>query len=115
MNGDVETLVVHPALLDASAEVCFRGTHTCAQSVPGTARWINDDVVCQVVRTLLWEAKFHKEIRNVFLVSLGSRIPLRHDLIELRFRICPARAKTVVPDIEWLDRPAQARFNQLGN
>ena len=49
------------------------------------------------------EAELHQQIWNVLLVRVGGRILLAHDLIQLRFRVCAARTKAVVPDVEWLE------------
>ena len=113
VDGDVVSLVVHPFLLDAGAEVRLEPALGGAGSVPRPARGMDDDVVCDGIRFLLREAQLLEKVRNVLLVRFGRGVFLADDLVELRLAVLAALLEAGVPDVEWLERPTEPLLDRL--
>ena len=104
VNCNVESLVIHAAFADARAQVGFLRPHGRPHGMTGTASRIHHDILPHKTRPLRREAQPHKKIWNVLLVSLGRRISLGHNRVQLRFAVLAARTKAAVPDIKGLQR-----------
>ena len=70
VDGDIESLVIHPARADARAQMRLGPAHSGARRMPRAARGIDRDVPRDVRRSLLRKAELHENIRNVLLERL---------------------------------------------
>ena len=113
VDRDVVALVVHAARLDARAQVRHRRRVAAAcMRVAGAARRIDDDVRREIFGALGREAEVLEEARDVVLVRLRRRIALARERVELGLGVLGARAKAVVPEIERLERAAEALLDR---
>ena len=115
VHGDVEAFVVHARFFHASAQVRFLRAHLCAHGVARAACRIDHDVFGHITGTSFREAQLHQQVRNIFPVGPGGRIFFRDDRIQLGLAVFVAGTKTVVPDVERLERTSQARLDKFRN
>ncbi len=113
VDGDVEPLVVHAALLDARAQVGLEALLAGAEGVSRASRGVDLDVCGDLGRLLFRKAELLEKIRDVLGVGLRRRVSLPDDRVELSFRIRQARLEARVPDIEGLELAAEPLFDQF--
>ena len=65
-----------------------------------------------LLEPVLVESGSDEQIRHVGLIGCRRRVAFPGHGIEFRFAVSAARPEAVVPDIEWLQRPAQARLDE---
>ena len=113
VDGNIVSFVIHPLLADARAEVGLVVAPLRSEGVAGAARRLDHDMVGEEARLLFGESQCLEEARDVGRVGLGGWVLLARRVVEILLRMLGERAEARVPDIERLERAAEALLDEL--